>query len=261
MKQRRLLLTVSSILFIVILAACVPSDSTAITAVPTGAAALTAAKDASVSRGCANAYYPVPSGASWSYASRGSIAGDYSYTRTITAVNDVGFTTSDHFSTGVDRTLKWNCQDGNLTTLDTGSGSSGSVKSTILKMVVVSTDADGYNIPATFEAGKTWSEKIEINGNLENSGTNVGTAQNVAQINCRAGSADTITVPAGTFNTVKATCTSAMIVTTTVKGLTMPPVIDNESTTYWYVKGIGLVKSVGSNPGGNETIVLTQYKI
>jgi hypothetical protein len=261
MKQRSLLLTVNSILLIIVLAACAPSGSTGVTAAPTAGPAQTTAKNASANRGCANAYYPVSSGASWSYASSGSITGDYSYTRTITALSDVGFTTSDHFSTGVDRTLKWNCQDGNLTTLDTGSGSAGSVKSTILKTVVVSTDADGYNIPATFEAGKTWSEKIEINGNLENSGTNVGTAQNVAQINCRAGSADTITVPAGTFNTVKATCTIAMVETTTVKGLTMPPVIDKESTTYWYVKGIGLVKSVGSNPGGNETIVLTQYKI
>src|SRR6266705_1382620 len=47
---------------------------------------------------CANKYYPVREGATWSYKSTGSIAGDYSFLDTITTVRDNGFTLTSQFS-------------------------------------------------------------------------------------------------------------------------------------------------------------------
>src|SRR5215208_6076105 len=46
---------------------------------------------------CANAYYPVREGATWSYKSIGSPVGDYSFTDTITSVREDGFTLTSQF--------------------------------------------------------------------------------------------------------------------------------------------------------------------
>ena len=285
MSLMRLHLIGSNILLIVILAACAqapassPSGSTASTAdlakntvvptvsepAPTAAAPTTAATtaatiSASASGGCANTYYPVPSGASWSYDSSGSGIGNYNYTQTITAVSDTGFTTSYQFSTGVNSTVNWNCQDGNLAALDAGAASF-SMTTSKVKMTSNSVTADGYNIPATFDTGKTWSEKVTIDGTVQASATITVNSQIVSQINCTAGGADTITVPAGKFDTVKATCSKNVVVSAIAQGKTTQLSANTESITYWYAKAVGFVKSVATGGSDNETIVLTQYKI
>ena len=281
----RLHLIGSNILLIVILAACAqapassPSGSTASTAdlakntvvptesepAPTAAAPTTAATtaatiSASASGGCANTYYPVPSGASWSYDSSGSGIGNYNYTQTITAVSDTGFTTSYQFSTGVNSTVNWNCQDGNLAALDAGAASF-SMTTSKVKMTSNSVTADGYNIPATFDTGKTWSEKVTIDGTVQASPTQTVTSQIVSQLSCTAAGADTITVPAGKFDTVKATCTKKVVVSATEQGTAVPLSTNQQSITYWYAKGVGFVQSVATGGADNETVVLTQYKI
>ncbi len=263
MGPRRFHLIVSNILLIVILAACAqspastspggttaPAENTGVPTQPAGASA---------SGGCANAYFPVTSGASWSYASSGNVLGAYTYTWTVSAVSDTGFTTSDQYSTGVNATIQWNCQDGNLAALDAGSNSL-SMSTSKVTMTTNSVTAEGYNIPATFNSGATWSESVTANETV-NSGTKSINSQIVILTNCSAAGADTVTVPAGTFNTVKATCNQTVAVSALVQGTAMPasaPVA--VSVTDWYAKGVGLVKSVRtSTTSGTETIVLTQY--
>ena len=114
MHPRRMQFVVISILLIGILAACAQPPASS----PSASTGSTAA-----SGGCTNAYYPVPSGASWSYASNGGNLGAYTYAVTVTAASDTGFTTSEQYSSGVNYIFKWNCQDGNLAALDAGSNS------------------------------------------------------------------------------------------------------------------------------------------
>jgi hypothetical protein len=280
MDSRRLHLIIGGILLIVVQVACslspastpvaITSSPTALaenTAVPTkskptlaSAAPTAATLSASGSGGCANAYYPVPSGASWSYASTGSGIGDYTYTQTITAVSAKGFTASDQFSTGVNATIKWSCQNGNLAVLDAGAGSF-SMTTSKVKMTTTSVTADGYNIPATFVTGKTWSEKITVDGTVQASATQTVTSQIAVQFSCTAAGADTITVPAGKFDTVKATCTKKEVVSATEQGTAVPLSTNQQSITYWYAKGVGFVQSVATGGADNETVVLTQYKL
>ncbi len=287
MDPRRLHFIVTNILLIVILAACAqstassPSATTSSTAAsspfpttgstatssPSGSTGSTATSSPSGSTGsitasgaCTNAYYPVPSGASWSYASSGSTSvGDYTYTRTVSAVSDAGFTTSDQYSTGVNWVVKWTCQDGNLAALDTGPGTA-SMKTSNVNMTTGSATADGYNIPATFDTGKTWSEKVTLNETANSNGKSAN-SQIVAQINCSAGGAATITVPAGKFDTVTATCNKTVTVSAIIQGKTMQLATNTENITYSYAKGVGFVKSVAAGGTDNETIVLTQYKV
>jgi len=128
MGTRRLHFNVSSILLVVILAACgspstvVPTSTPIKVAGPTETLPVTstllvtspAAPTQPVSGGCTNAYFPLSSGATWSYANTGSLAGDYAYTRTLSGLSDTGFTINDAFS-GVTRTVTWSCDSGNLT--------------------------------------------------------------------------------------------------------------------------------------------------
>jgi hypothetical protein len=261
MNPRRLHLSVSSILLIVALAACALSPTIA----PSGSAGSTAASptettgSSAASGGCTNPYYPVPSGASWSYASSGGNLGAYTYTRMITASNDTGFTSSDQFSSGVSYVIKWNCQDGNLAALDAGSRSF-SMATSKVKMTSDSITSDGYDIPASFETGKAWTDKVTVSGTVESNGKKE-TSQILNQSSCTAGGADTITVPAGTFSTVKATCSKNVVVSAIIQGKSTQLGANQESITSWYSQGVGFVKSVATGGSNNETIVLTQYKM
>jgi hypothetical protein len=263
MNSRQSHFIISSLLLIVMLAACAQSPASA----PSGstgspAAATSQPVSASASGGCTNAYFPTSSGTSWSYSSSGSPLGAYTYTWTVTDLSDTGFTTSDQYSTGVNATIKWNCQNGNLAALDAGSNSLNMTTSKVT-MTSNSITAEGYNIPATFDTGNTWSEKVTVNGTVTASATKTVTSQIATQVNCTSAGPDTITVPAGKFDTVKATCSETVAVSALVQGTAMPagaPV--TESVTDWYAKGVGLVQSVKTGSiTGTETIVLIQYNV
>jgi hypothetical protein len=261
MNSKRFQLIAGSLLLIFVVAAC--SFSSANTpAASTGGPA--AASNLPASGGCANAYFPTSSGSSWSYSSRGSVLGDYTFTRTVADVSDSGFTMNDltSLAAGTSSAVKWNCQNGNLAALDSGAGSL-SVSSSNVKITSTSVTADGYNVPNTFNAGTTWAEKVTVIGKVE-SGNQTMDSQIVSDLNCSAAGAESITVAAGKFDTVKATCTETIGVSELVQATPVPAGVPSSlDITNWYAKGVGLVKSVRVNntTGNTTTIVLTQYKI
>jgi len=209
---------------------------------------------------CTNAYFPLSSGATWSYASTGSFIGDYTYTRTLSGLSDKGFTTNDAFEV-VTRTTQWSCDSGNLTSL--AGGSSGIlVSGGSMTMTVDSVNATGYVIPAAFTDGKTWSETLVVNGtNVQ--GTKVkGTVVSEVKTDCTTAGAERVTVPAGTFDTVKITCHSNQVATVTLTvGGSTGPITTIQDSIQWYAQGVGLVQTMNSGDAGSETIQLTQYSI
>ena len=75
---------------------------------------------------------------------------------------------------------------------------------------------------------------------------------------------NSITVPAGTFDTVKASCTETIGIAELVQATPIPAGATSDlDITDWYARGVGLVKSVRVNntTGNTTTIELTQYKI
>ena len=219
----------------------------------------TATSIASSSGGCTNAYFPVSTVATWSYSSSGGYKGDYTYIRTMADVSDTGFTTSDQYSTGVKWTAKWNCQNGNLAALDAGPESL-ILATSDYTITSSSVTATGYSIPATFNNGNTWSEEITIIGSVVNSAGKTINGQIVVNLDCTAAGTDTITVPAGKFDTVTATCSKKVDVSSTNNGKTTQLGTNQEEITDWYAKSVGFVKSVATGGSNNETIVLTKYK-
>jgi hypothetical protein len=211
------------------------------------------------SGGCTNAYFLLSSGATWLYASTGSLAGDYTYTRTLSGLSDTGFTTIDVLG-GVTRTTQWSCDSGNLTALDTGS-SNALVSSSSMTMTVDSVNATGYIIPADFTDGKTWSENLLVNGTAVQ-GKDKSTVVSEVKTDCTTAGAESVKVPAGTFDTVKITCHSNQVATVTLTvGGTTGPITTIQDSTRWYAQGVGMVQTVNSGDAGSETIQLTSYSI
>jgi len=208
---------------------------------------------------CTNPFFPVSSGATWSYASTGSISGDYNYTRSVSGLGGTGFTTNDAFNTGLVRTLNWTCDKGNLTYLPpTGNPS---LSSSSMVMVVESVNSTGYSIPFSISDGDTWSEDLMINGIYVQGSEKKGTGVSEVTTNCSALGTESVKVPAGTFEAVKITCHSVHVTTVTLKGKTNPPVTTTQDSIQWFVQGVGVVQMANSGDGGDETIQLTQYSL
>ncbi len=258
MKSRRSHLIIGSLVLIFVAAACSFSSS------GTSAAPNPPVAPAPASGGCSNTYFPTSSGSTWSYSSRGSALGPYTYTNTVADVSDTGFTVNmlSSLAQGTNSSVKWNCQNGNLAALDAGAGSL-SVSTSKVKITSTSITADGFNVPNTFASGTTWSEKVTIIGTVQ-TGSRTLDSQIAADLNCTATGAESITVPAGTFDTVKATCTETIGIAEIIQATPIPAGAPSTlDITNWYAKGIGLVKSVRVNntAGGTTTVELTQYKI
>jgi hypothetical protein len=267
MKLRLNHLVVCIVLFVFILAACGKSPVSTPTVVATSASVTTnptnspSPTEPPASGGCSNTYFPVPSGASWSYSSSGGNLGDYTYTLSVSKTSETGFTLSEVFSTGVNYDIDWNCTDGNLAVLDAGAGSL-TMSTSKVTMTSNSVKADGFNIPATFDTGKTWSENVTVEGSVVQKSTSKSVSSQISsQLNCSAVGTDSVTVPAGTFDTVKATCTKKVTVSYDISGKLTQIGANQENITYWFAKDVGFVKSVATGGSNNETIVLTQYKI
>ncbi len=254
MNKRPLHLTAGSLLLIAVIVACSLS--------PAGpSASQPAANPASGS--CANPYYPVTSGNTWSYSSLGSALGRYTYSMTVANLGVNSFTTNEQSSlgAGTSSVIKWNCMNGNLAAVDAGADSL-SLATSKMTFTSSSVSAEGYNIPNAFSPGTDWSERVLIKGVVV-SGARTVNSQIASKLDCNVAGSDTVTVPAGTFNTVEVTCQQTVVVSMVLpKGTPVPagaPVTVN--ITNWYAKGVGLVKSVRSMVGHTNTIVLTEYKL
>jgi len=57
---------------------------------------------------------------------------------------------------------------------------------------------------------------------------------------------------------VKVTCHIEVVTTATVDGQTLDPNKSVTGTMGWYALGVGIVKSVSTGDGGNETVQLTK---
>ena len=260
MNSRRNQLILSSLLLFAVLAACSTSPAGSSNGSTGGPAAATSTS----ARGeCTNDYFPVSSGTAWSYSSTGGVLGDYTYGWTVADVSDTGFTTNDQSSlgTGTTSSVKWNCQGGNLAALDSGANSL-SLSTSKVSMTTTSVTAEGFNIPASFKSGNTWSEKVTVNDTVQSSGRSLD-SRIESKVDCSAAGSESVSVPAGTFDAVKVTCTETVAVSELVHATPVPAGVPSTlDITNWYAKGVGLVKSVrASSAGGTATIVLTQYKV
>src|SRR4030095_4054935 len=95
---------------------------------------------------CANAYYPVRQGATWTYKSSGGPAGDYGFTDTITSVREDGFTLSTQIG-DLTRTQEWTCKPEGLVALQLGGAPAAMLNSQNIQLNLDAKDSTGITFP------------------------------------------------------------------------------------------------------------------
>ena len=211
---------------------------------------------------CTNTYYPVRQGATWSYKSTGGPAGEYSFTDTISSVRADGFTLSTQIG-DLTRTQEWTCSAEGLTALQLGGAPAAMLNSQEIEISLDVTNTSGVAFPSQINPGDQWQQTLELQGTVTFMNEEAE-ASGDAQMNFSAVGNESVTVPAGTFETLKVEVHVTLNVDATYEGITLPVAFSGDYT-YWFAPGVGWVKASGrGNVLGSsfsETTELQSYNI
>jgi hypothetical protein len=211
---------------------------------------------------CANAYYPVRQGATWNYKSSGGPAGEYSFTDTITAVREDGFTLSTQIG-DLTRTQEWICSAEGLAALQLGGAPAAMLNAQNIQMNLDVTNATGVTFPSQVNVGDQWQQNLDFTGNVTMMNEEAE-AEGNAQMNFNAVGMESVTVPAGTFEALKVETNVNLNINASYAGITLPVTFSGDYT-YWFAEGVGWVKATGTgNALGNsfsDTTELQSYNI
>ncbi len=207
---------------------------------------------------CANTYYPVKKGATWTYKISGLPTGTSTYVDTITDVRSDGFTDSSVFDNKLTRTSQWSCKPDGLLELSLGSGASAITASNTQAQFTV-TNSSGVTLPSSISNGQSWSYKLDIQGQMSLQNNTVQ-SQGTASYQLKSLGNESVTVPAGTFNAMKVQINGTFNVQVSVM-----PVSVTINATAWYAPNTGLVKETDAaammGQSFNSTTELQSYSI
>jgi len=270
MEKRKIRILFSLLLVMVFVTACslpgneTPTPTIPVTEEPQATATELATEPPVVTGGgvCANAYYPVREGATWSYKSTSGPTGDFSFTDTITSVREDGFTLTSQFE-GVTRTQEWACEPEGLVALQLGGPSAATLNTQDVQLNLTVNNVSGVTFPSEIITGKEWQHMLEFEGELDIAGT-PAEATGGAESNFSALGIESVTVPAGTFDAMKVQVDSTITINATFQGISMP-VAFSGTYTFWFAQGVGWVKASGTGEvvgtSFTETIELQSYNI
>lgn len=211
---------------------------------------------------CANPYYPVRQGATWTYSSTGGPMGGYGFTDTISSVQEDGFTLTSRFG-DLTRTQEWACKPEGLVALQLGGASAATLNSDNMVLKLDAKNVSGVTFPSTINPGDTWQHTLEFTGTITVAGQNME-AKGDAKSNYEAVGYEQVSVPAGTFDALKIHVDTTININGNFNGVSFPV---NVTTPYdyWFVQGVGWVKAGGtgsvSGQSFSESIELQSYNI
>lgn len=211
---------------------------------------------------CANTYYPVRKGSTWTYKSTGGPAGEYSFTDTITSVRADGFTLSTQIS-DLTRAQEWTCTAEGLAPLQLGGAPAAMLNAQNIQLNLDVNNSSGVTFPGEIHPGDQWQQNLDVEGDVSLANEE-GRATGSAQMGFNAIGTESVTVPAGTFEALKIQVDTSLNVTVTYEGLALP-VTFSGSHTYWFAQGVGWVKASGTGnvlgTSFSETTELQSYSI
>ena len=250
---RRLLPRVSLVLpacaLLVAALACNPSPPTVIVGTMTAATATTSSPAPSSGGGeCGSEWFPSDEDAVWESVGTNSLSGDYQSTSTIIESNDDGFTVRTVTSTSdVDFVLEYGCTDAGLVMLNpmsqfgTASATGPSGSATVNTLA-----ASGLTFPFDLHAGQTWQQYLEY----EVIGSDV-TIRGEYTADSIARGLEVVSVPFGTFDAMRVDAD----IQTAIEGEPWAPC----TSTWWFVKDIGPVRTESSCGGINDSSELVSF--
>jgi hypothetical protein len=210
---------------------------------------------------CANPLYPVIQGATWTYASTGSPAGPFLFIDTIAATHADGFTLASQFK-DLTRTQEWACRSEGLLALQLGGGSTASISAQGLTAQFEASNATGISLPVDVQNTQQWAYDLNMKGTIAMPDNQASQADGNVSSTFQVLGTESISIPAGTFDTIKIQVDSEYTLNTSFQGFPMP--LNFSSTAImWYAPYVGWVKSIeNSDFGGSlysSTIELQSY--
>jgi len=210
---------------------------------------------------CANAYYPVREGATWSYLGTSTAADDYAFTNTITSTRSDGFTVSVEFD-NVTLSQEWACTPDGILAL-TGGGNAGTLTASNVNLVIDTQNASGITYPSEILPGSTWTHTLDYTGTMDLNGE-PAEASGDTTYNYTAVEVESITVPAGTFDAMKVEVVTTINIKAVFQGVEVPLTVTSTATN-WYAQGVGWIKTVSSvdmaGIASTDTVELQSYSI
>jgi hypothetical protein len=204
----------------------------------------------STSDSCGNPYYPFKSGLVIAYrvTPTTGAAGSSDYTIRILSVTGTTAATRAEFAGGVIADMTADCASGSVA-LKGSSGLSAAMQDVKFKTTVVS--SSGTFMPADVKAGATWSNSETIIMELTGGpAASMGPITMTTTEESKAIGEESVTVPAGTYTAMKVELTRK-----TISKANFGTIPESTSTsTEWWVKGIGMVKTVTKTEDGTSTI-------
>lgn len=208
---------------------------------------------------CDNPYSPVIVGATWTYDLKGPVPD--TYVHSIISTDGNTFVEQSVFGTGVTRQGQWNCENGNLIALNPTDGGSSNVSTENgVSVDFQTTELKGITLPATINAGDTWSQEIFLQGTQTIQG-NTYPASNRLVSSCIAIGFESVTVPAGTFDAMKTECVTTMNLSLELQQGNPTQATIELKANNWYVSGVGMVKTTNTGSGLDSVIELLSYSI
>lgn len=221
-----------------------------------------------------SAYFPATVGNSWTYETTGSDSSPFTATYAVSQVSGSTFTLrfshtlSDATGNGT------YTSDQHVSILNggyyvtssnsTGNGISSGITYTSTSQTTYSAPGNMFlppsmTIGASVSSSSTGNTSETTTTSGSSSGSYTTTATTTQTFNYSVAGTESVTVPAGTFSAVKLNYTQT---TTTVTSTPYSQTVTMSSSgSFWYVSGIGWVKSVDTTSGNTSTTVLKSYVI
>ncbi len=211
---------------------------------------------------CANAYYPVREGATWTYSSTGGPAGGRGFVDTVTSVREDGFTLTSKYG-DLTRTQEWSCTPQGLVALQLGGAALSIFEPDTMQVKLDVSHVSGITFPNEIKPGDAWQHALDFSGKITMRGHETD-AKGEAQSSFTAVGYETVTVPAGTFDALKIHVDTTFDLTSNFSGVSLPFTFTTPYD-YWFVQGVGWVKASGKgtvdDDSFTETIELQSYNI
>jgi hypothetical protein len=200
---------------------------------------------------CDHPYFPLRTGASWTYAfdegtytwSVASVTGDLDNAEAVLHLGFEDLSIDYHFT----------CTREGLVSYDFGSFNAGESGGTFSFEV---TDSSGVWLPAADQLvpGATWAQSYTTQSTVEGGGQSFSVSSTVSNNHTVAG-IESSTSEAGTFDTLRVD-TAGTFSTQSPIG---PAVNLDTSSTAWFAYGVGMIRSQSTSAGTGSTTTLVSY--
>lgn len=202
---------------------------------------------------CDHPYFPLRTGASWTF---GGTDGTMTWSVSgATGSTDSASATMDIATSSGNLTVHWTCGSEGIVSYDFGSISAPGFGQFATMNVV---DSSGTLLPPAdrLTPGSSWPTNFTLVMNVSAQGVTLDMNAKTSETWTAAGT-ETVSVPAGTFQALRVDGTS----TTSISGTMVPVTVSTTSMTYWYAKGVGIVRYTYASDQVSGGADLTAYSV